>query len=87
MGVINPFRIPSSWKTDDVYLKIYKDINYNLSLNSVILTSHNEDSTILNNKILTLINSDEMTYYSIDGATHKGVDLSDDNIDINFPIE
>ena len=86
-GIINRFEIPNSWKTDDVCLKIYKDINYNLSIISVILTSHNEDSTILNNKILTLIDSDEMTYYSIDSATRKGVDLSDDNIYINFPIE
>ena len=82
-GIINPFKIPNSWKTD-VCLKIYKDINYNLSINSVILTSHNEDSSILNNKILTLIDSDEMTY---DSDRHKGVDLSDDNIYINFPIE
>ena len=59
--IINRFKIPNSWKTDDVFLKIYKDINYNLSINSVILTSQNEDSTILNNKILTLIDSDEMT--------------------------
>ena len=65
-------------------MKIYKDINYNLSINSAILTSHNEDSTILNNKILKLIDSDEMTYYSIDSATYKGVDLSDDNIYIFF---
>ena len=35
---------------------------------------------MLNNKILKLINSIEITYYSIDSGTYKGVDRCDENI-------
>ena len=33
------------------------------------------------------MNGKEKTYYSIYYATHKGVDQTDDNIHLNFPIE
>ena len=42
---------------------------------------------ILNNKILNLIHNESVTYYSTDYATHKGVDQTDDNIHLNYPME
>lgn len=73
-GKINPFIIPSSWKTDNICLKIYGNINDSACVNHVILAAHNDDIKILNNRILNLLKGDTQTYYSIDYATHKGVD-------------
>ena len=64
-GKFNSFVVPDSFKTDDVCFKIYENINCNVSINSVILTSHNEDANILNNKILKILNIEEKTYYSL----------------------
>ena len=86
-GEINPFTIPPHWKTNDVCQKIYKDINQNNNYDRVILAPHNDNIIFLNNNILRLLNGKEKTYYSIDYATHKGVDQTDDNIHLNFPIE
>ena len=86
-GKFTSFVIPDNFKTNDVCFKIYEHINYNVSINSVILTSHNEDANILNNKILRILSTEAKTYYSLDYATHKDVDLSDEDIHINYPIE
>ena len=86
-GDINHFTIPPDWKTNDVCLKIYKDINQNNNYDCVILAPHNDNIIYLNNNILQLLNGKEKTYYSIDYATHKGVNRSDDNIHLNFQIE
>ena len=34
-----------------------------------------------------MIKNETVTYYSTDYATHKGVDQTDENIHLNFPIE
>ena len=87
-GLLNPFLIPNHWITNDVCNDIYKNINNNYHFSqSVILSSHNEEVNMLNNKILNLINSEAVIYYSIDHATHKGVDQTDENIHLNYPIE
>ena len=78
-GEINPFTIPPDWKT--------KDINQNNNYDRVILAPHNDNIIYLKNNILRLLNGKEKTYYSIEYATHKGVDQTDDNIHLNFPIE
>ena len=68
--------------------KSFKNINNNYIFSkNVILSSHNEEVNILNNKILNLIRSESVTYYSTDYATHKGVDQTDDNIHLNYPME
>ena len=52
-GKINQFTIPITFKTNDVCQKVYKNINNNnIFLKNVILSSHNEEANILNNKIL-----------------------------------
>ena len=87
-GKINKFTIPEKWKTNDVCHEIYQHINNNYHFSqNVILSSHNEEVNILNNKILNLIKHETVTYYSTDYATHKGVDQTDENIHLNFPIE
>jgi hypothetical protein len=85
-GKIKKFKIPEEWRTNDICSKIFGH-RIDFSLNSVILTTHNEYTYFLNNKILHQMEGETKTYYSIDTATYKGVDKSDDNIYINFPIE
>ena len=85
-GNINPFIIPNNWKTNDVCYQIYQNINQINEYDRVILAPHNEDIKVLNEKI-KLLNGDKRSYYSIDYATHKNVDQSDDNIRLLFPIE
>lgn len=86
-GKITKFLIPEKWKTGNICFKIYSDINKNLSLNKVILTSHNEDANNLNNKVLKLLENEVTTYYSLDYAVHKGVDQTDNDIYLSYPIE
>ena len=45
--------------------------------NSVILDPHNKQIDKPNSKILNKMPGTLITYYSIDYATHKGVDKSD----------
>ena len=45
-----------------------------------MLASHNEEIDQLNSKILKSMNAKLHTYYSVDNATYKGVDKTDDNI-------
>ena len=55
-GKIDELIIPNECKSIDVCRKIYKNINNNYDFsNNVILTSHNEEVNILNNKILIYI--------------------------------
>jgi hypothetical protein len=68
-GIIENFVIPSKWKTNDVCLKIYENINNCNSLNRVILAPHNEDINILNKRVLKLLSGKLKTYYSIYYAT------------------
>ena len=86
-GEINPFIIPDSWKTNNICLKMFKNINKTDISNRVILAPHNEDIQRLNNDILYLLDGEIKTYHSIDYATHKGVDQTDDNIHLNYPNE
>ena len=86
-GKINPFIIPNEWKTENVCNKIYDDINVENSIDRVILAPHNEDTKLINNKVLNLLHGDTHTYYSLDYATHKGVDQTDENIHLQYPIE
>lgn len=51
------------------------------------MACHNEDVRFLNNKILKFIKSEEKTYYSIDYATYKGSDQTDENISLKFSPE
>ncbi|XP_031778423.1 uncharacterized protein LOC116416077 [Nasonia vitripennis] len=73
-GKVDTFKIPQKWKTTDVCNEIYKNINLGASVSSVILAPHDEDIKILNNKVLKLLHGESKTYYSVDYATHKGVD-------------
>lgn len=68
--------------TNDVCSQIVKE-NNDYYTNTVILTSHNECTYFSNRKILKLMKG-EVTYFCIDYATHKGVDRTDDNTQINF---
>ena len=86
-GRIKNFKIPDSWKSIDVCSDIYKDINTKEIENSVILAPHNEEIDKLNNKILDMLPGDLKIYYSIDVATYKGVDKSDNNIYLKYPPE
>ena len=86
-GKINPFVIPNEWKTEKVCNKIYDDINLENSIVRVILAPHNDDTKLINNKVLSLLLGDTHTYYSLDYATHKGVDQTDENIHLNYPVE
>ena len=52
-GQINNFVIPESWKTADVFSKIYGNMKNNIE-NSVILATHNEEIDKLNSKILNM---------------------------------
>ena len=63
---------------------MYKDINNKSLTNTIISTSHNEDVDKLNEKILKYVDGKEHVYYSIDYATQKGVDQTDDNIYLDF---
>ena len=86
-GKINSFMIPNEWKTENVCNKIYDDINLENSTDRVILAPHNEDTKLINNKVLNLLLDDSHTYYSLDYATHKGVDQTDEHIHLNYPVE
>ena len=86
-GKIDKFIIPEEWKVDDICERMYKDINKKSIINSIILTSHNEDVDKLNEKILKYIQGTEHVYYSVDHATHRGVDQTDDNIYLDYPME
>lgn len=86
-GKVNPFIIPDKWKTNEICNKIYNDINQNMIFDRVILAPHNKDIKNINDKVLKLLNNELYTYYSIDYATHKGVDQTDENIHLNYPIE
>ena len=46
-----------------------------------------EDTIKFYKHILKMLNGDKRSYHSIDYATHKGVDQSDDNIHLLIPIE
>ena len=74
-------------ESENVYNKIYDDINLENSTDREILTPHNEDTKLINNKVLNLLLGDSHTYYSLDYATHKGVDQIDENIHLNYPVE
>ena len=67
--------------------KIYDDINLKNSTDRVILAPHNEDTKLINNKVLNLLFGDSHTYYSLDYATHKVIDQTDENIHLNYPVE
>ena len=66
--------------------KIYKNINNNID-NSVILAPHNREIDNINAKILDNIQGESKIYYSVDSATYKGVDKSDNNIYLKYPME
>lgn len=86
-GKITNFVIPKNWITHDVCESIYGGIDKKFWMNRIILSSHNEDTKIINERVLKLIPSEQKSYYSIDFATHKGVDQTDDNIYLDYPIE
>uniref|UniRef100_A0ABD2XAK4 ATP-dependent DNA helicase n=1 Tax=Trichogramma kaykai TaxID=54128 RepID=A0ABD2XAK4_9HYME len=87
-GEIINYEIPDQWKTDDVCKKIFSNINDSInSYNSVILSSHNEHVDMLNNRVLKLLKSDSKCYYSIDCAIQKGVDQTEEDIHLSYPIE
>uniref|UniRef100_A0ABD2WRM7 ATP-dependent DNA helicase n=1 Tax=Trichogramma kaykai TaxID=54128 RepID=A0ABD2WRM7_9HYME len=86
-GKIKTFKIPPTWVTGDVCKKIYGKIDFEQKLNKVILASHNEDVTNLNNRILHMMPNDVHTYYSTDYASYKCSDQCDDDIELKWPIE
>lgn len=86
-GELSNFRVPDTWKTDNICLNIFRNINSSDCRNRVILSSHNDNVRRLNKKFLSYLEGDEKVYYSIDYATHKGSDKTDDNIYFKFPLE
>lgn len=89
-GDIDKFEIPDNWKCTDVCNKIFSNINNNFNDSSrtkVILACHNNDVDKLNYKILQFINQPLKIYYSSDFATHKGIDQTEDELHLNYPIE
>lgn len=86
-GNIEKFIIPNNWKTDDICLTIFSNINISKCLDHVILAAHNDDVNFLNNKILKLLKLEIKTYFSMNYATYKGVDQSDNNIYLKYPTE
>ena len=88
-GSVKSFEIPELWKTDDICSNIYGDIispEEDLS-DKIILSSHNEDIYKINNKILDKIKSNRVIYYSIDNAKCKGLDNTESNIELKYPVE
>lgn len=74
---------------DDVCDKIYgsvitKDIDIT---NRAILSCHNEDIYKLNDKILKKIQSEEKIYYSVDYVRPKGIDQTEEDVQLQYPIE
>ena len=86
-GKLNKFDIPEEWKTNDICTKIYKNISNNDWTTRVILCPYNEDVNKLNKKVLNILDGEIVTYYSIDHATHKGVDQTEEDIHLNYPVE
>lgn len=87
-GEIKTLIVPDCWKTNDICKKIYKNINTNGEfLNSAILACHNEDTFRLNKKVLKLINGNIVNYYSLDKASYKGIDQTNKEIYLDYPIE
>ena len=88
-GNIENFEITDEWATNDIRSKIY---GYKLTENDsvidrVILYSHNENIHKIINKILNKLSGNEKIYYSIDYATYKEVNRTDEHISLDFPIE
>ena len=65
---------------------LYSNSNIETSIDRVILTAHNKDTKIINNKLLELLNEKIHTYYSLYYATHKVVGQTDENINLNYPV-
>lgn len=86
-GDVDDFEIPNSWITENVCSKIYENVDYKYWKNRVILAPHNDDMNVLNNTVLKLLPGNIKTYYSIDYATYKGFDQTEDNIYLNYPVE
>ena len=87
-GKINQFTIPNKWKTNDVCQEVYKHINNNyLFFEKYNFKFAQCRSKYIKNKILNLIRSESVTYYSTDYATHKCVDQTDDNTHLNYQME
>ena len=64
------FIIKEFWKTDDVFSKIYENMNNNVD-KSVLLTLHDEEIDQLYTKSLKIMTGKLHTYYSIDYAKHE----------------
>ena len=56
-------------------------------MDRVILRPYNEEIVNINNNVLNLLHSEGHTYFSYDYAIHKGVDESDENIHLSYPLE
>lgn len=88
-GSIERVLIPENWRSEDVCKDIYGtiiDSKEDLS-NKAILAGHNDNVNNLNGKVLKKIDNVEHVYYSIDTATHKGVDQTDQDVQLQYPIE
>lgn len=88
-GNISSMKIPDEWLTNDICSTIYgKELNTENDLTSrIILCCHNNDVNNINNKILSKLNTEEKTYYSVDYISHKGSDLADEKLQLDYPIE
>jgi len=86
-GEFDCFSIPDSWQTNNICAKMYKNIDSNLWKNRVILCPYNDNVNVLNKRVLQLLDGEIITYHSIDYATHKEVDQTDDDIYLNYTIE
>lgn len=86
-GKVKNFTIPNEMKTDNVCSNIYKNTNISDWHNRVILAAHNDDINRLNIKVLKYLDGKIHSYHRIDYATHKGVDQTDYNIYLKYPIE
>ena len=87
-GNIENFDI-KDYKTDDVCYKVYRStINiYNDISNKIILCPHNEETNVINKKILDKLPGKETIYYSIDSLRSKGIDSSQEEAAFKFQPE
>lgn len=88
-GIINNLEIPECWKSSDIIQDIYnKSISSNADLSDrIILACHNDNVRTLNNKILNLIDGETHTYLSIDTAKHRGIDQTDEEVQLEYQVE
>uniref|UniRef100_A0AAF5DM37 ATP-dependent DNA helicase n=1 Tax=Strongyloides stercoralis TaxID=6248 RepID=A0AAF5DM37_STRER len=76
----------ANWLLNVGYLCDSISLNQDLS-DKIIIACHNDDVRALNEKVLNLIEGEAHTYLSIDVAKQRGVDQSDEDIQLEYQVE